>query len=245
MRIRLIGFLAVAGCGWGQSPPAFEVASVKPVSSDVFSTIPTRSVGRITWTTDLGYLIGYAYRLQPDRILGAIPGSAHIYAVTATTTPHATDDEVRLMFRALLADRFQMRTHVETKEADRYVLSVGKSGLRITEPQLDGEPPLPDGRVVATQRSGGVVKVVGWKASMSALCERLERNLGMPVIDQTGLTGSYDFSFRYAGGDRVGDSDESPIFGAIQREMGLRLEKRKGPVEVLVVDHVGVVPTEN
>jgi uncharacterized protein (TIGR03435 family) len=241
--MRLSLFLLTAATVFGQETLRFEVASVKPLETDVLSTIPTRSAGRFTWGTDLGYLIGYAYRLQPDRIAGSIPGSKHIYQVTATTRPDATDDELRLMVRSLLADRFQMKSHIETKEADRYVLSVARGGMKTTKPDEDDELPPAEGRVVSLVKAAGVVKVAGTKASISALCETLERSLGTPVIDETGLSGAYSFAFRYASG--VGPSDESPIFGALQRELGLRLEKKKGPVAILVVDSVSVVPTEN
>ena len=69
--------------------------------------------------------------------------------------------------------------------------------------------------------------------------------MGVPVVDETGLKGSYDFSIRYARPDPVGNTDELTLFAALLRELGLRLEKGKGPVETLVVDHIEVKPTEN
>src|SRR5215467_10013663 len=86
---------------------SFEVASVKVAQGDILQTRPSRNGGRVTWTTDLWYLIGYAYKLQPYRMSGAIPGSAYIYSVEATLDPAASEDDVRLMFQALLKGRFK------------------------------------------------------------------------------------------------------------------------------------------
>jgi uncharacterized protein (TIGR03435 family) len=97
----------VASAAYGQNShrPSFEVASVKP-GGDVFSTRPDHSLGRIRWTTQLAYLIGYAYRLDFSRVSGPHLGS--VYAVEATFDPRTTEDQVRLMFQSLLADRFRM-----------------------------------------------------------------------------------------------------------------------------------------
>jgi uncharacterized protein (TIGR03435 family) len=189
-------------------------------------------------------MIGYAYRLQPNRISGPIPGSQHLYQLVATTKPGATEDEVRLMLRSLLAERFQMRTHWITKEADRWELTIAKGGpkLKAAGPAEESSPG--DGRVVATVGDKGIVgKLVGQKASTFALCETLQRILGVFVVDETGLRGTYDFTLLYA--TRPDNTDEAPLPAAIQRELGLRLEQRKGPVEMLVVDSLLVTPSEN
>ena len=208
-------------------------------------TAPKRSGGRITWTTDLWYLIGYAYRLQPNRISGPIPGSDHIYQLSVKTAPDATDDQVRRMFQSLLADRFQMRSHRVTKDAERYVLSLGKGGLKMREAKPDDTPSDLDGRVASTLEAPGIGKITGRRVSISQLSDSLQRILDAFVVDETGLAATYDFSFRYARDDRVTDSDVPSLPVAMQRELGLKLEKRKGPVEMLVVDHIDEKPVEN
>src|SRR5437763_15934034 len=98
----------VLGAQLTRAQPVFEVVSVKPVPGDVLQTRPTRSGGRIAWTTDLWYLIGYAYNLPFNRISGPIPDSAHVYRVDATTDPASTEDQIRLRFQSMLAGRFGM-----------------------------------------------------------------------------------------------------------------------------------------
>lgn len=131
--------LVIAAAAYGQNAPhpRFEVASVKP-AANLFSTRPDRSHGRMRWTTQLNYLIGYAYRLDFSRVSGSHLGS--VYAVEATFDAAATDDQVRLMVQSLLTERFNMRSHVVTTEADGYVLSIGKGGLRIKEANAAAEP---------------------------------------------------------------------------------------------------------
>jgi len=240
-----------------QTKPAFEVISIKPYDGEAIETRLKRSGGRITWTTDLSYMISYAYRLQRDRLSGAVPDSTHAYKVEAMTDPAATDDQVRLMFQAMLADRMKMVTHRVTKESDVLLLSVGKKGSKIKEARLeDPPPPLPEwakdasvadfeGHISAiglNQR--GVLAITGRRVSMSQLADELQLLMKQPVLDRTGLPGKYYFGFRYAG-DQAVDSDAPSLPAALQENLGLKLEKGKGPVENLIVDHIETVPTEN
>jgi uncharacterized protein (TIGR03435 family) len=241
------------------APLSFDVASVKPVDQPWLQVFPQRTGGRITWTTDLHYLVGYAYHLQDWRISGTLPGSDCIYAVDATMAPAATDDQVRLMFQSLLADRFKMVAHRVTKEVDGYALTVGKNGPKIKEARAEEKPAaLPEwfqkqgdiaaqleGKVVATIPKAGVGAITGRRASMLQLTEALQRVLRLPVLDETGLPGNYYFALEFAKEDHTADVDVPPLSAAIQESLGLRLEKHKGPVEMLVVDHIEKTPTEN
>jgi len=137
-----IGILAVVAGAQLTPQPHFEVASVKP-GGDVFSTRPNRSTGRFRWTTQLCYLIGYANDLDFSRVSSKNCGS--VYSVEATFGPAATDREIRLMLQSLLADRFKMRAHRVTTEADGYALLIGRRGLKIKEAKPTAEPPgMPD-----------------------------------------------------------------------------------------------------
>src|SRR5689334_14110999 len=115
--------------------PRFEVASVKllPEDQGVFGTRPQRLPGRFRWTTQLAYLVGYAYHTEWWRISGDTPGWGSIYQVEATHDPKASEDQVRVMLQALLADRFQMKIHRVTKEVDGYALSLAKDGSKMQE----------------------------------------------------------------------------------------------------------------
>jgi uncharacterized protein (TIGR03435 family) len=236
--------------------PAFEVASVKPVAGDILATRPTRSGGRITWTTDLSYLISYGWHLQFPFISGAIP-HASIFRVDAATNPDATEDQVRLMFQSLLKERFKLVTHRVTKEADGYALSVGKSGLKVKEAKAgDTPPPLPEwvrnvsvaafeGSISATLPEKGVTEVTGRRVSISRLVDTLRQVLGGKMVwDQTGITGDYYFAFRYASDDNP-EVDAPSLASALRENLGLELKKQKGPVEMLVVDSMEKEPTAN
>jgi uncharacterized protein (TIGR03435 family) len=240
------------------SPPlSFEVASVKEVEQPWLEIAPKRVGGRITWTTDLWFLIGYAYSLPRYRISGPIPGSDHIYQFEAKTSADTTDDQVRLMFQSLLAERFKMTAHRVTKDGDGYLLSIGKGGLKIKEVKPgDPPPPMPEwfskvapaqleGKVVSTAPQTGIVAITARRVAMSKVSDALGRLLQTPVLDETGLKGEYYFALRYAREDAPADVDALPLFETVQRDLGLKLERHKGPIEVLVVDRIERIPTGN
>jgi len=253
----MFGIGIIAGMAGAQSTPQphFEVASVKG-GGDAFSTRPDRSAGRIRWTTQLCYLIGYANHLDFSRVTGKNGGS--VYSVEATFDPAATDDQVRLMVQALLAERFKMRAHRASREADGYALVVGKGGLKIKEANPGAAPPaMPEwirdaspalkaeSFIAANLQDGGVVGVTGRNVSMSQLAETLQRSMKVPVWDRTGLTGNYYFAFRYALESGAGsDADAPAVATALQESLGLKLEKQKGPVETVVIDYIEE-PSEN
>jgi uncharacterized protein (TIGR03435 family) len=237
-------------------PPAFDVASVRPVAGDIITTKPKRSGGRITWTSDLSYFISYAWNLQLPFISGAVP-HASTFRLDATTDPAASDDQIRLMFQSLLKDRFKMVAHRITKEVDGYALTVGRNGPKIKEAKAgDPPPPLPDwartesvteweGNISATLPEAGVVVITGRRVSVLKLVETLRRVLGGKTVwDQTGATGDYYFAFRYAEDDNP-EADAPSLAAALREHLGLELKKQKGPVEMLVVDSMEKEPTEN
>ena len=239
------------------APLKFEVASVKAVDQPWLETRPTRSGGRVSWSTDLQYVVGYAYKMQPFRISGPVPGSRNIYRFDVKTDPAATDDQIRLMFQSLLADRFHMVSHLETKEAEGYALSVAKGGPKIKEAKAeDPPPPLPEwvrnadiasfeGKIFATGPGGNVTAITGRRVSIFQFCEMLQRLLETMVWDQTGMTGNYYFALRYEREGAPAVTDLPTLFEVVQHDLGLKLEKHKGPVEMLVVDSIEKTPTEN
>jgi uncharacterized protein (TIGR03435 family) len=251
-----IGLLAASPAyGHTDPQPRFEVASIKP-GGDIFSTRPARTVGRIKWTTQLCYLIGYANRLDFSRV--SSPRCGVIYTVEATFAPAATDDQVRLMLQSLLNDRFKLRAHRVTTQADGYALVIGKGGLKIKEAKEADEPPgMPEwvkdtspalraeSYISATMPEAGVIAITGRRVSMAQLVETLQRSLGMPVWDRTGLSGNYYFAFRYTQVFRPDlETDAPSLATALQDNLGLKLEKQRGPVETLVVDSIEA-PSEN
>jgi uncharacterized protein (TIGR03435 family) len=159
------------------------------------------------------------------------------------------------MFQTLLAERFKMAVHRETREVDGFALTVAKDGAKIEQGKADGEPPpLPEwfrrrsdsavleGKAVATIEAPGIGAITGRGVSMLQFSEALQRVLRVAVLDQTGLSGKYYFGFQFAQADR---RDRCPRSVQRRKDLGLKLEKHKGPVEMLVVDHIERTPTEN
>jgi uncharacterized protein (TIGR03435 family) len=232
------------------APMRFEVASVKfPTDQSILESRPRRNVGRFRWKTQLMYLLGYAYRMEWWRI-SEKPASGSvslgsIYEIEATTGPDATEDQERLMLQTLLIERFRMVAHRETKDAVQgYALTVAKDGPKIwavTEEKASDDPAVSDGWVSAHGPSQGVIAIEGQRATMLQFTENLQRLLSTSVLDQTGLTGKYNFQVEFARGDDP--SDYTAVVAAV-KQLGLKLEKYKGPVEFLVIDHLDKL-TEN
>jgi len=240
-----------------QAQPAFDVASIKPSESAWLQISPQRSGGRISWQTDLFQMILYAYHLPSWRVVG-LPAGDDFFQVDARFDEAATTDQIRSMFQSLLASRFQLGAHRETKELNGYTLNVGKSGLKLKESN-PGDPPAPlppwfagkdamipqiEGKVIASAEGKGIAAVTGRRVSMAELAEGLQSPLRTFVLDKTNLSGKYYFAFKFLRDDAPPDADAPTLAQALQ-ELGLRLEKVKGPVEMLVIDHVEKMPTAN
>ncbi len=235
---------------YSQTPqqPHFEVASIRP-GGDILSTEPQSSPGRFVWTTQLAYLIGYAYGLDFSRVSGK--GLEVIYTINAVFEPNTTDDELRLMLQSLLAERFNMRFHRQVKEVDGFAVTIGKGGIKMKDSPTGGEAdhdgsssgassaPINESYIYAMMTSPGVTSIKAREASLTQLTRTLERIVGRPFWDQTGLQGKYNFAFSFSQ-----DLDADPQAGvpalpiAIRESLGLTLHKQAGPLETLVIDHI-------
>ena len=161
-----------------------------------------------------------------------------------------TMDQVRQMLQKLLADRFQLKLHRETKELPVYALVIGKKGPTLMESAADAK----------SSMRFGAGQFTGSKVSMTQLALFLSNALARPVLDGTGLMGTYDFKLQWTpdagqlpglGGFGPGPDAPPPsdpngpsIFTAVQEQLGLKLESQKGPIEILVLDHAAK-PSEN
>jgi uncharacterized protein (TIGR03435 family) len=248
----------------GQAQPrtapamAFDAVSVKPSGRTWLQVAPQRAGGLIHWQTDLTYLIDYAYHIANWRLSGPVPGSDYIFEVEARTKPEATEDEVRLMFQSMLAERFHLEAHRATKEVDGWALTVAKNGPKFKAAKDDDPPPpMPEwftqgakpgdveGKVAATLQSGKAAGITGRRVTMGQLAGAVQQVLHNLVVDETGLPGKYYFAFQFAPENAPADAEEPPLLHAIQESLGLKLEKRRAPVEMLVVDRIDKTPTEN
>jgi uncharacterized protein (TIGR03435 family) len=229
---------------------AFDVATVKPNKSGGVNGISGRggqirlSKGQIVMeNVALWKALGFAYGIGEDKDY-AIAGPAWLkterYDIVAKVPPDAGWDLRLRMFQALLTERFKMAAHRETKELPIYALTVAKDGPKLKEAEF-GHGGFQLGR--------GTIKAQN--AVLSAFTDRLSQMVDRPVIDKTDLKGYYTFTLEWSP-DTTASPDESAsspsgasIFTAIQQQLGLRLEARKGPVEVLVIDRADRVPIEN
>jgi len=190
-------------------------------------------------------LIVNAYDIRDFQISG---GSAwigsdrwDISAKPETDVPPNAEGNRKLqaMIRNLLAERFRLSVHTETKEMPIYALIVGKSG-----PKLQ---PSSEGANAASMSMGkGQLKIT--KGSLQMLSQTIASIVGRTVIDETGITGDYDFKLEFAPeqvtilkpGDasekQLAETDNPTIFTALQQQLDLRLESKKGPVKILVID---------
>jgi len=142
------------------------------------------------------------------------------------------NDEQRQMLQTLLTDRFQLRYHRETKEGPVYLLVQGNKDLKLQDAKNASDRPW-----VGGMSGGGILGdgLWGTNISMQLLASRLSAYLEHPVLDQTGLKGSFDFKYEYHSGDAQPDVVAS-ILTSVQG-LGLKLEPAKGPVETFAIDH--------
>jgi uncharacterized protein (TIGR03435 family) len=216
--------------------PAFEVASVKlhlPTPGP-FRSSSSIEPGGINFTNvNLKGCIRAAYEVQPNRISGGPDWLAEerydIVAKAASAVPKA---QLMLMLQTLLEDRFQLRLHRESKELPIYALVAGKNGPKIHPGKEDGE----------TEIGGGAHLIDSRAMTMKALAGVLSRfaEVDRPVFDMTGLNGVFDITLDVEAEDKsAADADSGQsIFTALQEQLGLKLEPRRGPVEILVIDQV-------
>jgi len=259
-----------------EKKPQFEVSSIKPAAPDArgmfIRTTPGGTVNITNMT--LKEIVVLAWRIQPYQISGGPPWiTSTRYDISAKPESAPKDGELQLMLQGMLADRFQLVTHRETRELPVYALVLarkdGKLGPKLTEameggckafdptqprtPPEPGKPPVLNcGQQMMSPRSLTAVS-----APMSGIVPMLARMLGRTIIDKTGLTGKYDISMEWTPDESQtamlppdapkpppSDNAGPSIFTALQEQLGLKLESQKGPVEMLVIDRAEK-PSEN
>jgi bla regulator protein blaR1 len=239
--------------------PEFEVAIIRPsepgASGSTFSFTPNEGVEVKNAT--LKGIIEMAYDVRDFQIDGG-PGwvNSRLFNITAKSTTDGRElseassaesiRQTRLRLQALLAQRFGLAIRRESKDLPIYALTAGKNGTKLEESGSNNASSSPAGINAACGQ------MIGTRTSMANLAYKLSRLLSRPVVDRTGLSGSYDFQLHFspetgpcsagtfdanASGDNSA-SDDPSIFTAIQEQLGLKLESEKGPVDVLIIDHV-------
>jgi uncharacterized protein (TIGR03435 family) len=223
--------------------PAFEAASVKPAGPASYKEGQANVVfspGSLTLrSATLQSIIAMAYSVRDFQVSGTGLNSER-YDILAKAAGGAGDDQLKLMLQGLLADRFKLTLHRESKETPVYALVVGKKGPRLSD---------------AAQEGSGGMKLVGGDMifqgySVSKLIDFLAhlRSADRPVLDMTGIQGLFDFKVHFAD-ISIGGMAESKraaeqafqdpsLAASIVEQLGLKLEPRRAPIETIVVDHV-------
>jgi len=258
----------------------FEAASIKPQAPSSDGSIRTMVQfppnGRLTAAgATVKTLICVAYGLSDFQVLGgpnwieedrydvlATPGSALEEQLQKMKSDDNTQAK-RQMLQALLADRFKLILHHDTKELPIYGLVVAKSGSKLQETKPDDANPdaanapahpTNKGRMRMSIDSGSI-EITATGMAMDGLARQLASQLHSTVQNNTGLKGIYDFTLRFTPDDApmdasgganasLADNGGTSIFAAVQDQLGLKLESKKGPVEIVVVDHVDK-PSDN
>ena len=219
-----------------QPPPAnleFEVVSIKPADPAAPARMAQQTAGGFRGRNlRLFELIMSAWHLNRDQIVGGPKWlETADWDIDARFPSGASPAQAPQMMQAMLADRFRLVSHRETRTLPVYALTVAKGGIKLHEG--DGRGGLSAGPRLIRYGAG----------TMGELAGQLSSYLGRYVIDRTGITGEYAINLSFAPVDpcaTAGDAaqDFAPsIFQALQEQAGLKLESTKGPVEVLVIDH--------
>ena len=318
----MIGIL-MCGAAFGQTAAGkleFDAASVKPSAPPGNGPIAiggrggpgSSDPGRVNYYfASLKMLLTIAYNVKPYQISGPSWIDSERYDLTATVPEGTTKEQSSVMLQNLLAERFGVKLHHESKDLPRYELTVAKGGPklkasaaepdppadRVADPPplpkgpppigKDGFPQLPAGRkgtmMMMTPKG---VRMAAGMSTVSSLADMLGNMLASPVVDKTGLTGVYEFTLDFSResmqGDPLGmspppgkggagpigvgaivtgpgpgpapengplsaaDQPDAPsLFVAVQEQLGLKLEKKRGPLDLIVIDRAEKVPTEN
>jgi uncharacterized protein (TIGR03435 family) len=231
--------------------PSFEVATIKPSRPDQQGKgITVQGRRLVTINTTLADLITFSYGLNPKQIVGA-PAWVETDKFDITAQPDGEGapnvKQMEIMIQKLLADRFKFSFHRDKRELSVYVLSVAKTGSKLTK--NDGDP----NGLPGLGFRGKLGALAVHNATMDDFTTMMLQGvvLDRPVLNQTGLAGRYDFTLDWTPDDSqfrgMGatippptDSASAPpsLFTAIQEQIGLKLEATKAPAEVFVVDHV-------
>jgi len=222
--------------------PAFEVATIRPSQSG--SRAAEITPGNLIFrNAPLLEIVAFAYGVQNVQVSGPswLP-SARFEIIAKAPTP-ASRDEMRTMLQTLLAERFKLTLHRETKEMSALVLTLGKNGHKLQENSVEGSPSF----------TTGPLRLSGNGATLKQMTDFISREIGVLVVDKTGLTGRYNYKvdinafvteeMRRAGGPPM----EAPfiVSQALREQLGFTVNSSKVPVEIVVIDRIEKEPTEN
>ena len=242
--------------------PPLEVISVKPNKAGdgqpmYWGPTPDGVMGR---NIPVHLMLTQAFNLDNDQVVGEpdwarterFDVNGKVADSDAAAASKLTRDQKRVLYQQVLKERFGLVAHHETRELPEYALVVAKGGAKIEDGKPDTSAP-PDKRMRGGLRmsmNGGVRKIETADTPISAVLEFLSNETGRKIVDKTGLTGRYSFTLSWlspmAASQKAGEANEAStpadatpdLFTAIQEQLGLKLEPTKGPVDVVVIDHL-------
>lgn len=267
----LTGLMSASNAAPGQTPPKleFDVASVKPANPQqtgfaIRGGPGTSEPVRLTYSNvPLQRILLTAYGIKTaSELSGPSWMETAKYDIAANIPAGTTAEQLNIMLQNLLAERFHLTLHHETKEFSVYELIFGKGGSKLkasdltasSTPSLDGTttdkngfPNPPPGRSIVMRYSlKGRLRMTGRLQTPEQIAQMLSGYVGNPVVNKTGLTGKYDFTLEFAEDYSPESTEPAPsVSTAVQEQLGLRLDKTKALLDVFVIDHIDKAPTEN
>ncbi len=239
--LALLLALLAATFSSAQPRPSFEVATIRssnaPPNEGNWSAPGLGKFNAHNLT--LARLMMLAYGIDANQIANKpvwLESDRFDIAAKPSANIKLTREELKPCLQTMLEERFHLATHIETRLMPGYILIVAKGGPKL-EPTKGA--PFPNFRVHVSR-----TELNGCNWTMPYLATELQHPAGRPVLDKTGLPGSYDLKLDFAPDPSV-DSPLPSIFTALQETLGLKLEPQKIPVEVLVIDHADRTPTDN
>ena len=248
----------ISGRAYGQPPQeppklTFEVSSVHEWGpgqgpTGEYASGVQFSVGRVrSQCANLQGLIFYAYELSgSERIEGlpkwgnascGYPDSAGTFAIEATTPAHTSNAQSRQMMQTLLAERFKLSAHWESRQLRIYALTTISGKTRLKASGSDKESPIQPGSL-SCPVDDPHCNIFCCESTMTTLAGVMTHILGRPVIDKTGLTGPFDLGVLKWASDESAGSSLPSLPTLLRGQLGLDLKSERGPVPVLVIDHV-------
>jgi uncharacterized protein (TIGR03435 family) len=286
---RLAALAAFAPLAFCQTLPQFEVASIKPskATPDFSVRLGYKMDGAMVTCQymSLKDYIRIAYQLKVYQLTGPDWTGSDRFDITAKLPEGGREDQVRDMIKSLLAERFHLKFHKETKDFPVYALVAAKGGVKMTPSAVDAsdgpsDPAKPLTNVAASGGPEGVSvnlgkgssfafgdnKLTAKKLTMLQFADLLARFVDRPVVDETGLPGAYDVEIKVTPEDymvmqihaavsagvnlppqalRMLDMPSGDSLAQGMQALGLRLEPKKAPLEVVVIDSADKTPTDN
>jgi bla regulator protein blaR1 len=225
--------------------PAFEVATIKPSGADSAPMLIKRLPGGrfVTSNTPVPMLVAWAYGVDDGRLFGVPKGlDAGFDVVAKASEAEPAAGQMQLMMRALLAERFKLVVHHETRELTAYELVSDAGGPKVRVVESSNPP---DPNPFSMSAAG---RLTGTRVTTDMLAKVLSNQLGRPVKNASGFASAFDFTLQWTPDTAIAaidDPSRPSLLTAVREQLGFRLVAKKTPVDVIVIDHVESTPTAN